>query len=371
MPNKLVRWVRTLNYPYYVIFFVTARCNARCKMCFYEENMEKASGIAKELTLDEYEKISKGIKLINILGISGGEPFLRDDLSEIIKILYKNCSPLVVDLPTNGFFTDKIIRQVTDIAGHCKDMTVDVQLSIDGPEHIHNEIRGLKDGFNKVKETYKKLIAFKKAYKNLKVKACVVYSHYNQEYIGDLFKILESDFNELDRVVLSVVHGSVADKESLEFNWDRYFEICDAMTDRAVVKNIGDFHSIFTIALRAAKNDYLKEVIKTKDLYKNCGAGRKMIVINEIGKVIPCEPLWREVGDLRKNNYNLDAVLNSKEMKKFNENIFKEGCTCHWNIPLISNLIYNPRYYPKILFEMSKIVMRSMAYKHKADRICL
>ncbi len=370
MPNKLVRWVKTLNYPSYVIFFVTARCNARCKMCFYEENMEKMRGIANELTLDEYEKISKGIKLINILGISGGEPFLRDDLSEIIKILYKNCSPLVIDLPTNGFFTEKIIKQVEEIAAYCKDMTVDVQLSIDGPEQIHNEIRGLKDGFSRVKETYKELIALRKGYKNLKVKACVVYSHYNQDYIEELFKILETDFGELDRTVLSVVHGSVSDMESLKFDWDRYFNICNNMKDCAVVKSIKDFHSIFTIALRAAKNEYLKEVLKTKDVYKKCGAGRKMIVINETGKVIPCEPLWHEVGDLRKNYYNLDAILNSKEMKDFNKKIFRERCTCHWNIPLISNLIYSPRYYPKILYEMFKIVMRSMRDKHKEDAAC-
>lgn len=370
MPNKLVRFIKTLNYPAYLIFFVTARCNARCKMCFYEENMEKMRGSANELTVDEYEKISKGIKLINILGISGGEPFLRDDLSEIIKILYRNCSPMVVDLPTNGFFTGNIVRQVADIAGYCKDMTVDVQISIDGPEHIHNEIRGLKDGFQRVKETYKELAALKKLYKNLKVKACVVYSYYNQNYIEELFRILETDFCELDRVVFSVVHGTASDTESFKFDWDRYFKICNKMKDSAVVKNISDFHSIFTIALRAAKNDYLKEILKRKDVYKKCGAGRKVIVINETGKVIPCEPLWYEVGDLRKNNYNLDAVLNSKEVMEFSKKIFREKCTCHWNIPLISNLIYSPRYYPKILLEMFKIVMRSMAGRHKMEATC-
>lgn len=360
MPNKFVRFFRTLNYPAYLIFFVTARCNAKCKMCFYEENMGKMRGTANELTVDEFEKISKSIKLINILGISGGEPFLREDLSEIIKVLYRNCSPMVVDLPTNGFFTENIVRQVADIASYCKDMTVDVQISIDGPEHIHNEIRGLKDGFQRVKETYKELVALKKRHRNLKVKGCVVYSHYNQDYIEELFKILETDFCELDRVVFSVVHGSVSDMEAFQFGWDRYFAICNNMRDSAVVKNIKDFHSIFTIALRAAKNDYLKEVLKTKDVYKKCGAGRKVIVINETGRVFPCEPLWHQVGGLRENNYNLDAVLDSNEMKEFNEMIFRKHCTCHWNIPLISNLIYKPRYYPKILLEMVKIVMRSI-----------
>ena len=66
MINKFSRWFNTLNYPSYVIFFVTARCNADCKMCFYKENMIKSPGGDNELTIKEYEKISKNIKLINI-----------------------------------------------------------------------------------------------------------------------------------------------------------------------------------------------------------------------------------------------------------------------------------------------------------------
>lgn len=144
--NKLGRWLKTVNYPSYFVFFVTAFCNARCKMCFYQGSMEQNRGAEKELSLDEYEKISKSIKLINILGISGGEPFLRKDLSEIIRILYSRCQPLVVDLPTNGFYTDDTIKQVEAIARQCPKMIVDVQLSIDGPPEVHNEIRGV-DGW--------------------------------------------------------------------------------------------------------------------------------------------------------------------------------------------------------------------------------
>lgn len=360
MPNKFLRWYKTLNYPSYIIFFVTAKCNARCKMCFYEDNMKKAVGADDELTIDEYEKISKKIKIINILGISGGEPFLRDDLSEIVKILYKNCSPLVVDLPTNGFFTERIIKQIENIVGYCNDMIVDVQLSIDGPEKIHNEIRGIKDGFKRIKETYKGLLPLKKRYPNLKVKACTVYSHYNQECIEELFKILKVDFNELDRVVFSVTHGSVSNRESLDFDWNRYFALCNQIRQTATVKSIKDFHSILTMALRMIKNDYLKEILKTKDLNKQCGAGRNMIVINETGKVFPCEPLWHSVGELRDNNYDLNAILHSNEMKEFNKKIAGVKCNCHWGLPISNNLIYKPAYYPIIISEMLKIAGRSL-----------
>lgn len=334
-------------------------------MCFYKDHMAKSRGADKELAVEEYEKISKSIRVSNILGISGGEPFLRNDLAEIVKVIYKNCSPLVVDLPTNGYFVESILKQTEDMAKYCKNMVIDLQLSIDGPEEVHNEIRGLKDGFSKIREAYKGLVALRSKYKNLRVKACVVYSHYNQDHMEELFDILDKDFKDLDRIVFSVVHGSVSNKEAFDFDWDKYFKICGKIRQTVVAKSITDFHSIFTIALRIAKNDFLKEVLETKDMYKKCGAGKKVIVVNETGEVFPCEPLWHSVGNLRSSNYDLDRILNSPEMRKFNEKIIKEKCNCHWGLPLSNTLIYKPKYYPKILFEMLKIIARSISPKQK------
>ena len=361
MTNKLVRWFKTLNYPSYVIFFVTARCNADCKMCFYKDNMLKSRGAENELTVEEYEKISRDIKLINILGISGGEPFIRDDLAEVVQVIYKNTSPLVIDLPTNGYFTEKVLGQAEEILKYCKETVVDVQLSIDGPEKVHDEIRGLKGSFKKVKETYEGLIGLKKRYRNLWVKGCVVYSSYNQDYVEELFGILDKDFRDLDRVVFSVVHGSVSDNEALRFDWDRYFQVCDRIRKEAVVKDAGDFHSIFTVALRIVKNDFLKEILRTKDMHRQCGAGRKVIVINETGKVFPCEPLWRPVGDLRENGYKIGEILGSERMKEFRKRIHREKCNCHWGLPMSNALLYKPGYYPRILFEILKVMKRSMS----------
>lgn len=367
MRNILSRWVRTINSPSYVIFFVTAKCNAKCKMCFYKDNMDAADQAGNELTIDEYQKIAKNIKSINILGISGGEPFLREDLAEVIKVIYDNCSPLVVDLPTNGFFVKSVLRQAEEVARACPNMIIDLQLSIDGPEEVHNDIRGLKDGYARVKEAYRGLVLLKKKYKNLKVKACVVYSHYNQDHMTELFSILGRDFSELDRVVFSVVHGSVSNEEALKFDWERYFEFCEKLKNRSTVKRFTDFHSLFTIALRIVKNSYLKQLLKTKDMHKRCKAGKRVIVINETGKVFPCEPLWFPVGDLRANGYNLNEVLNSKEMKEYQINMLKNKCNCHWGLPMSNTLIYSPKYYPKILSEMAGVIKRSRDLDRKKN----
>lgn len=366
MANVLSRWYQGLGYPSYVILFVTARCNARCKMCFYMEQIENPEK-DPELTVDEYEKISTSIKSVGTLGISGGEPFLRDDLKEIIKIFYKNCPPSAVDLPTNGFYTEKILQQVEDVLRYCKDTVIDIQLSVDGPEDVHDEIRGLKGSYHNMRETYKGLVALRKKHQNLRVKGCIVYSHYNQDRMEELFDIMKKDFGGFDRVVFSVVHGT-ADEKAYSFSWDKYFKLCDNIRKTVTVNSIRDFHSTFTIALRIAKNELLKEILKTKDVYKLCGAGRKVVAIGETGDVFPCEALWRSVGNLREHNYDLGEILKSDEMKEFQKRIVEDRCTCHWGLVLSNALIYKPSYYPMILSEMMKIVARSVTKGQNGEK---
>ena len=331
-------------------------------MCFYKENMD--SNAAKdELSLEEYDRISRTIPFINVLGISGGEPFLRKDLPEIIRIIYNNCSPLVVDLPTNGYFPQLIVEQAEKIARDCPRMTVDLQLSIDGPPAVHDAIRGLKDGFARMRETYLGLLPLKKRYRNFKLKACVVFSHYNQDHIAELFDLLARDFAEFDRVVFSVVHGSAANHEAFDFDWRKYFTFCEQLRRTVVVGKVTDFHSLLTMALRIAKNDFLKKVLTGKDMRRFCRAGQGVIVVNETGKVFPCEPLWEAVGDLRSNGYDLNAVLRSEKMRAFQRKTHQQRCTCHWGLPMSNTILFSPRYYPQIVYEMGRIAIRSLRHR--------
>lgn len=81
--------------------------------------------------------------------ITGGEPFIRTDLKDVVRELYKKSDRIVIS--TNGFFTDRII----DL---CKEFPqIGIRISIEGLEKTNNEIRGLNDGFNRGYTTLKKL----------------------------------------------------------------------------------------------------------------------------------------------------------------------------------------------------------------------
>lgn len=121
---------------------VTYRCNARCNMC---NRYKKPSRVEEEISIETIKKLPP----MYFTNITGGEPFIRTDLKEIVRELRKKSDRIVIS--TNGFFTDRII----DL---CKEFPdIGIRISIEGLEETNNAIRGLPDGFNRGYTTLKKL----------------------------------------------------------------------------------------------------------------------------------------------------------------------------------------------------------------------
>ena len=123
---------------------VTYRCNARCTMC----NRDKApSRPEEERSIETIRKLPP----MYFTNITGGEPFIRTDLPDIVRELNKISDRIVIS--TNGFFTDRIVAL-------CKEFpNIGIRISIEGLEQTNNEIRGLPDGFNRGYETLRRLRA--------------------------------------------------------------------------------------------------------------------------------------------------------------------------------------------------------------------
>src|SRR5678815_3873358 len=69
-----------------VILFVTSRCNSFCRTCFYHEELNRPG----DMTSAQIEKVSRTMPEITDLWLSGGEPTLRHDVSEIIDTFVLN-----------------------------------------------------------------------------------------------------------------------------------------------------------------------------------------------------------------------------------------------------------------------------------------
>jgi len=173
---------------------VTYRCNSQCVMC---DVWKKNPQIEKELKADYYSKLPQTIKNVNI---SGGEPFLRNDLKEIIKIINKTCHYPEIVISTNGLLPEVIGQQTKKILEVSKG-NIGVAVSLDGLGEIHNKIRGINHAFRKAIDTIHTLK--KIGIKKLKISFTASNLNINQlEKIYQLSKKLNVEFT------LAAAHNS-------------------------------------------------------------------------------------------------------------------------------------------------------------------
>src|SRR5262249_59691395 len=95
---------RPLVDPINVTVSTTFRCNSRCLTCnVYERPVE-------ELDASEWDRVFVSLGRAPVwFTFSGGEPFLRKDLEEIVASAWRRCRPKVVNIPTNGTYTDRVV----------------------------------------------------------------------------------------------------------------------------------------------------------------------------------------------------------------------------------------------------------------------
>jgi molybdenum cofactor biosynthesis enzyme MoaA len=107
----------------YLIFFVTSRCNARCRMCFNYRVLEERKG-RDDLSLEEIKKIADKIPGLLQLTLSGGEPFLRDDLFEIVDAFAGKGGLGQLTLTTNGLAPERVEALFSEIVKNFPELRI-------------------------------------------------------------------------------------------------------------------------------------------------------------------------------------------------------------------------------------------------------
>ena len=301
---------------------VTYRCNARCTMC----NRYKApSKPEEEISIETIKKLPK----MYFTNITGGEPFIREDLADIVRELYKKSDRIVIS--TNGFFTDRILKLCEEFPN------VGIRISIEGLEQTNNEIRGLQDGFNRGYTTLKKLVEMK------------------HPDVG--FGMTVQDKNAKDLVALY----DLSNKMGMEFataslhNSFYFVEAKNIIHDRPMVaKNFEDLINELLASkspkkwFRAYFNHGLINYIYGQPRLLPCDMAFDTFFIDPYGDVMPCNGTkCKEVmGNLNEKSW--DELWNSEQAEKV-RNIVRHCNRNCWMIgsvsPAMHKYIWKPAWW--------------------------
>jgi len=318
--------------PYKLNFSITSGCNSLCLTCNTGRNFRSNPLIVnQDLSLGEIEKIFHNLpKSISWLSLSGGEPFLRSDLEEIIKIAAKKIRNLcLISIPSNGLLTISTIKKVKKILKQNQDIDFFINFSIDGPEKIHNKIRGVT-GFTKVWKTYSEIHKLKSIFKNLDVGIETTISKYNVDYLKKFFE--SKKFSE-HKITITIAHqGYLYKNKNIYDN----FQLCNSQSE---LNKVSEILKIIYKNLRIINPAdlieffYLKKIIS---FLRNgvtplpCDALTSSIAIDPQGNVIPCFMWNKKISNLRNNNYDLEKILELSLLKNLRTKIQKSKCPNCW-----------------------------------------
>jgi len=334
------------SYPLYLIFFVTSKCTGRCHHCFYWRRTNLAEN---ELDLVEIEKICRSMGDLLQVFLTGGDSAEREDLPQIARLFANINHVLNITLVTNGWHSERVEKQVLEVLQTCPHTNITVDLTIDGLDGLHDEIRGRQGIFDHIVETGHRLMPFRNRFKNFNLCLNTTISSFNQHELLRLYEWIKKEFNPTVYNAY-LTRGEPRDMASLDYDLEYYVKLSDAMERDILEGNIRGYSMMGDILF--AKDKIMRDIIlkiHRRDEYQiPCTAGKLTGVVYPEGKVHICELDPNPIGDLRAQDYDMRAIWTGSAVKARLEEIRQTRCHCIHQCFLTNNILFNHRFWPQI-----------------------
>ncbi len=365
MPNKIVQLVQLVRSTKRekrlgtVILFVTSRCNAFCRTCFYHAELNQPG----DLTLEQLRKVSETMPPITDLWLSGGEPTLRRDISEIIDTFVRNNGVSRIIIPTNALIKTRVAEVVDNALGRHPGIDLYLNIALDGYGETHDRIRGVPGNWEKALDCIQYLYLLKGKYTDrfrLNVNTVVCAENYTE--IEKLGEYMWQNF-ELDGQYFNIIRGETLVGEEIKqvppailpkmYEYvvgltkrygNRMFAAEDA--GRRFVKNLAYVGTITTHYRTQHQN-----FVEPTPWPFPCTAGETAAVIDYNGDVRACE-LRNRFATLRDFDYDFGALWSAEERQaELNAIDGGKACWCTHVCFIHDSLRYSRR---ALLYEAPK-----------------
>jgi len=272
---------------------VTYRCSARCLMC---DIWKRPGDERPELSAEDYRWLPASLRSVNV---SGGEPFLRDDLVDVVRVMQEACPRGRIVISTNGLAPDRIER----MAAAMKDVAV--RVSVDAVGALHDHARGVEGAYERAVETTRRL-------KALGVRDLGLAATSTESTAGQLAAVERLAGEMGVQFVASVTHSSPI-----------YFGAQDGERPRSEAV-VGELAAMMRRQLRSSRpSDWAKayytrglaEYVRGKPRMLPCGAGVDHFFLDPWGDVYPCNVRGLRMGNVRDGSFEEIATRSAEVVR--------------------------------------------------------
>lgn len=330
--------------PSWCTYLLTFRCNARCQMC---DSWQIPPG--EELTPADVRTVFEKIGRLDVVRLSGGEPFLRTDFAEIAEQVYAASRPDVLHITTNGSYRKRVQSFVEGFSAPRK---LRFMVSFDGLEEEHNSNRGPGVPFRRAVETVRVLADFRERY-GIEVSAnhtvispqSLADNEGLRATLGALGVEVHSVLAYADSAMYGLtLHGKSAEHLIVPRGYPLHPKLASVDTVGFVERELERVDEFRSPLLRRGKRYYLRGLLArlrddtTPKPQPRCVALRSHIRVLPDGSVPVCQFNTQKVGNLKHQSFA--EVWHNEDTRE--ARAWVDGCPGCWaECEVMPNAIYS------------------------------
>jgi MoaA/NifB/PqqE/SkfB family radical SAM enzyme len=327
-------------------FELTYECNQRCVMCDIWNRYRLNPDLKKkELTFDEIRRFvenSEYLKTIKLIILSGGEPFLRDDIVDLCGYFLNRYPGLSLGILSNLFHTRLVTEKLSQIHSLYHPTNLWIGSSLDGIDGKHDEIRGIRGAFNGMMRTIESI---RSCHPNVGICLNLTLTTRNYKELLPAFRLAKDgrmDFSAQVAVPWENAEKYHWDSKTLEYIEQTINviaqEIVEDYTSRGMLNKIT---KTFDVGL-LSKLYYWKGLVSYQKnphrFFKRCVGGAKFAIFSPDGDLYFCPILKNRVaGNIRDYGYSFDDLWTTNAGNKIREFINEGICHCWLNCTIYPN----------------------------------
>jgi len=337
--------------PKVIAYSVTWRCNAKCFMCGLRTMPNSKKDINSELTASDINRAFKdrALNSLDLIRFTGGEPFLKDDFTEIINAIWKNARPKLFYITTNGTYTERIKKFVEFFRG--KDINLNIQVSLDATNKVHDRIRGVPGISKKAIETLRMLSEMRKTMPiNVGINQTITKENLDEiDAVNQLARKLHIEHKIY--VAVSSHESNILSEGAKNFELELaskfseeeirhlYKKIRHIFNNGRKFKGMADVNRLWHLVENFLLTEEKNRVTKSGKITSlPCQAAFLYFRLMPNGDIMPCTLMPEVIGNLKSNSFS--EIWHSKAAERIRKKV--RNCPGCWvECDIVPNFVYS------------------------------